>query len=109
MAHITDGTSVTLAIGEAVPSWCTHTWWWWFNGATATCGVPLNYRIGYGEGQLKAWAGDWGRNYSFFSRHPGGAQFSLCDASTRFVSNDIDITLYRSVATISGSEAVQLP
>lgn len=109
MAHITDGTSVTLAIGEAVPSWCTHTWWWWFNGATATCGVPLNYRIGYGDGQLKAWAGDWGRNYSFFSRHPGGAQFSLCDASTRFVSNDIDITLYRSVATISGAEAVQLP
>lgn len=109
MANITDGTSLTFAIGEAVPSWCQHTWWWWFNGATATCGIPLNYRIGYGDGQLKAWTGDWNRNYSFFSRHPGGGQFALCDASTHFVTDSIDITLYRQLATINGSESVQVP
>ena len=56
MAHITDGTSVTFAIGEAVPEWCTHTpIGGGSTGPTATCGVPLNYRIGYGDGQLKAW------------------------------------------------------
>jgi prepilin-type N-terminal cleavage/methylation domain-containing protein len=108
-AHITDGTSLTFAVGESVPAWCQHTWWWWFNGSTATCGVPLNYRIQYGDPQLKAWTGDWGRNYSFFSRHPGGAQFALCDASTRFISDSIDITLYRQLATIDGAEAVQVP
>jgi prepilin-type N-terminal cleavage/methylation domain-containing protein len=110
-SHITDGTSVTFAVGEAVPAWCTHTWWWWYNGATATCGIPLNYRIQYGDSQLKttAWAQDWGRNYSFFSRHPGGGQFALCDASTRFIMDSIDITLYRQLATIDGNEAVQVP
>lgn len=106
---ITDGTSNTFAIGEAVPAWCTHTWWWWFNGSTATCGVPLNYRKNQGVGFLTSAAGDWTRNYSFFSNHPGGGQFTLCDASTRFVADTIDLTLYRQLATISGSEPVQVP
>jgi prepilin-type N-terminal cleavage/methylation domain-containing protein len=109
LAHVSDGTSNVLAIGEAVPSWCTHTWWWWFNGATATCGVPLNYRIAQGDGYLRSQAGDWGRNYSFFSKHPGGAQFALVDASVRFVTNDIDITLYRQLATMCGGETISVP
>jgi hypothetical protein len=107
MATISDGTSNTLAIGEAVPSWCNHTWWWWFNGTTATCGVPLNYRIWQGDAYLRSQLTDWGRNYSFFSKHPGGGQFGLLDGTTRFVNDSIDITLYRSLATISGSEATQ--
>ncbi len=106
---ITDGTSGTLMIGEAVPAWCNHTWWWWFNGTTATCGVPLNYRKNLGTGVLSGALGDWGRNYSFFSQHPGGAQFTLCDASTRFVGETIDLIIYRQLATINGSEPVQVP
>jgi hypothetical protein len=109
LATILDGTSNTLAIGEAIPAWCTHTWWWWFNGSTATCGVPLNYRINQGAPYLTSQAGDWGRNYSFFSTHPGGAQFELADASTRFIADTIDLTLYRQLATISGGEAAQIP
>ena len=49
---------------------------------------------------------DGGRNYSFFSRHPGGGQFAMIDGSVHFVQDSIDITLYRSLATIGGSEAV---
>jgi len=106
LASVTDGTSNTFAIGEAVPAWCTHTWWWWFNGTTATCGVPLNYRIAQGDAYLMSQWGDWGRNYSFFSRHPGGGRFALLDGSVNFVEDSIDITLYRSLATIAGSEAI---
>ncbi|MEO8497826.1 MAG: DUF1559 domain-containing protein [Planctomycetota bacterium] len=106
---ITDGTSNTLMIGEAVPAWCQHTWWWWFNGSTATCAVPLNYQKFRGSGFLVGATGDWPRNYSFFSQHPGGAQFTLCDASTQFVAETIDLTIYRQVATINGSEPAQLP
>jgi prepilin-type processing-associated H-X9-DG protein len=111
LANITDGTSTTFAVGECVPAWSTHSWWFWFNAATATCGIPLNYRIENGDQWMStaAQAGDWTRNYSFFSRHPGGAQFAMCDASTRFISNSVDLIVYRATATISGGEAVKLP
>jgi prepilin-type processing-associated H-X9-DG protein len=54
-------------------------------------------------------AGDWGRNYTFFSRHPGGAMFTLADGSTTFVDDFIDLTIYRQLATMSGRESVSLP
>jgi prepilin-type processing-associated H-X9-DG protein len=106
---IKDGTSNTFAVGEAVPAWCNHTWWYWFNGTTATCGVPLNYRKGNPAVKLETQLTDWGRNYSFFSQHPGGAYFALADGSARFVADNIDINVYRAGATINGSEALQLP
>jgi prepilin-type N-terminal cleavage/methylation domain-containing protein/prepilin-type processing-associated H-X9-DG protein len=109
MASITDGTSTTFAIGEAVPAWSTHTWWWWFNGTTATCGIPLNYLVENGDAYLVSRADDWVRNYSFFSRHPGGGQFAFVDGSTRFISNSIDLTLYRSLATVGGGESISVP
>jgi prepilin-type N-terminal cleavage/methylation domain-containing protein len=117
MASVTDGTSNTLMLGEAVGSWCTHTWWWWFNGTTATAAIPMNVRAQCHVGAylpskaagLAACAADWPNNYSFMSLHPGGAQFALADASVRFVTETIDIDIYRSMATISNGESVQLP
>jgi prepilin-type N-terminal cleavage/methylation domain-containing protein len=107
ISDIRDGTSKTFAIGESVPAWCTHTTWFYFNHSTATCGVPLNYRAEVID--LVTTASDWGRNYSFFSRHPGGAMFTLADGSTTFVNESIDITIYRQLATISGRESVSVP
>jgi len=49
LVDILDGTSKTFAVGETVPEWCNHTSWFFFNHATATCGVPLNYRIEQGS------------------------------------------------------------
>ncbi|MFI4874503.1 MAG: DUF1559 domain-containing protein, partial [Blastopirellula sp. JB062] len=43
------------------------------------------------------------------SRHPGGVNFAVSDASVRFVPETIDFDVYRAVATINGSEALQLP
>jgi prepilin-type N-terminal cleavage/methylation domain-containing protein/prepilin-type processing-associated H-X9-DG protein len=106
MASITDGTSNTFFIGETIPAWCNHSWWYWFNGSTATCGIPLNYRAWNGNAQMIAWNSQWQYNYSFFSMHPGGAQFAMGDGAVRFVTDSIDITLYRSLATISGNEAI---
>lgn len=113
LAHITDGTSNTFAVGEAVPAWCTHTWWWHFNGTTATCGIPLNYvsdAIRADPNQtLESRAWDWPNNYSFMSRHPGGANFGICDGSVTFVSETIDLTTYRHLANIMDGVPVNLP
>lgn len=113
---IKDGTSTTFMLGEAVPAWCTHTWWAWYNGVTATCAIPLN-----APPQCASAAGvtkeqglfncrtDWPNNYSFMSRHDGGGHFALCDGSVTFISDNIDRELYRGLSTIQGSETAQVP
>jgi len=104
IGDITDGTSNTLAMGETVARWCDHSWWFNYNGSTATCGIPLNYRKGLVD--LEAEWLDWPRNYSFYSQHPGGANFALADGSVHFINDGIDLTLYRTLATIDGGEPV---
>jgi prepilin-type N-terminal cleavage/methylation domain-containing protein len=108
---VTDGTSNTLAVGEAVPRWTTHTWWWWFNGGTATACIPPNYKtpaILAGTQTLEGNWGDWNNNYSFFSRHPQGLQFALVDGSVKWISNSVDINVYRAMASIQGGETMRV-
>ena len=103
IADVTDGTSFTLAIGEAVPRWSKWTWWYYHNGVTATCAIPLNYR----QPNLtpeKNW-GNWRTNYGFASRHPGGGNFCFADGSVRFIGDTVDLNVYRAAATINGGEA----
>jgi hypothetical protein len=38
------------------------------------------------------------------SRHPGGVDVALCDSSVRFVSNDIDIQVWRGYGSRAGEE-----
>lgn len=111
---VSDGASNTFAIGEAVPKYCTHTWWWSFNATTATCAIPLNQlakctSAGSKNANLTACRGDWPNNYSFHSRHVGGGHFAICDGSVTFISENIDLNLYRSLATISGGEPASVP
>jgi prepilin-type processing-associated H-X9-DG protein len=40
------------------------------------------------------------------SRHPGGVNASMCDASVRFVSDSIDLVVWRAMATRDGGEAI---
>jgi prepilin-type N-terminal cleavage/methylation domain-containing protein len=113
-SNVTDGTSNTFAIGEAVPRYCTHTWWWWFNGSTATCSIPLNAPAvcaGIPAGSSKDAAlvhcqGDWPNNYSFKSQHVGGGQFTMTDGAVKFISENIDMNVYRGLATIGGGEVL---
>lgn len=102
---ISDGTSNTFGVGEAVPRWCNHTWWYWFNGTTATTAIPLNAPPRPGFTLEQDW-GRWQDNYSFMSRHEGGGHFLLVDGSVRFVSENIDLQLYRALGSVDGGETV---
>jgi len=107
LKDILDGTSKTLAIGEAVPEWCSRTTWFFGNHASANCAGPPNYRVGVVD--LVAVSTDLTNNLFFFSKHPGGVTFALCDGSTTFLLDSIDLTLYRQLATISAQETASLP
>jgi prepilin-type N-terminal cleavage/methylation domain-containing protein/prepilin-type processing-associated H-X9-DG protein len=108
LSSIRDGTSSTFMIGEDIPSLNVHCDWPFFNHAVGTCAIPLNNGMvagqpGFGHPE------DWLNLYSFRSRHANGANFAMADASVQFVNANINLTVYRALATYDGGEAVSLP
>ena len=52
------------------------------------------------------WRGFW--QHFARSYHPGGTNLGLADASTRFISDDIDIIAWHALATPDGEEVVDM-
>lgn len=101
LSAITDGTSNTIIVGEVIPVWCL--WQDWGHQNFATTAFPINHRNSeFQSGALGA--GDANNGITFRSRHPGGAQFVLGDASARFIAQTIDFTVYRALASRAGGE-----
>jgi prepilin-type processing-associated H-X9-DG protein len=104
---IRDGASKTFLAGEAVPQWCDWSLWFWFDGSTASCGMPMNYRDPGVD--PTTYASTWQRSYTFMSRHRSGCNFGMCDGSVTYLNEQIDLTTYQAMATISGNEPIQMP
>ena len=91
-------------VGEALPEWDAFTSWPYANGNHSTCAIPPNY---FGDsGESRYW---WPNMQSFRSLHPGGLHFAFADGAVRFLHDSIDLSLYRSLATIDGAEAANPP
>lgn len=93
-----DGLSCTFLLGEDVP---VRNWWlsWpYANNAHGTCAIPPN--------STPPRPGVWYYSWSFRSRHPGGLNFAFADASVRWVSNSIELDVYRALATAHGRETI---
>lgn len=126
LSEITDGTSNTLAIGERgylrrLDNFILGAAW---EGdprrsrpdnvatfATKNVRYPINANptvSGYSSQDLDRPPGvitTLKRNDFYFgSDHPGGAHFSLADGSIQFLADDLDINLYRDMATRNGGE-----
>jgi len=130
IASILDGTSNTIAIGEAesdlrvVPEMGVvreinrpnfgrkdH---WPFGGDDVdtnnqgdmsehlgSTGVGMNLKpVGQGTDAFAAY------ELSFGSRHTGGANFGLADGSVRFMADAIDASIYSAMGTRNGNETV---
>jgi prepilin-type N-terminal cleavage/methylation domain-containing protein/prepilin-type processing-associated H-X9-DG protein len=105
-ASITDGTSSTFMIGEALPQYHDHlqqNLWWGYNGGNSHCTtiVPLNTAVQYNL--TDAWCGtnnngynsdNWDVSWGFASWHTAGANFAFCDGSVHFITNGIDLKSY---------------
>jgi prepilin-type processing-associated H-X9-DG protein len=139
MAHIRisdipDGTSNTVAIGEALPyledpeflmarppaenyghgGRKDH---WAFGGddcdnyegcdwseALGSTGVPINIGGGKPLDRSDPLYDLW--EVSYGSRHSGGANFMMADGSVRFIRDTIDLQVLRALGTRDGGEAV---
>jgi len=104
-ANVTDGTSNTLIVGEAISqgegSQRGYTWLTW-NLMDTSNGINLPLRIRL-SGELYD---PWGFDGGFASFHPGGCHFAMADGSVHFFSETIDQVLFSALATRAGEETL---
>ena len=112
---ILDGTSKTFMYGEFRPDsqivvgqsttidpdnrWCPWSLGHVLEGSGSTKTMLYSPNQVAGFTQYTQWA-----THSFSSQHTGGLHMVRADASTGFVNDTIDITIWRNLATIAGSE-----
>ncbi len=101
ISDITDGTSSTIIIGEALPEYDSFLYWALANGATKTTHMPLNWIPDVNN----PWQG-WANQFGFRSRHPGGAQFGWADGHVSFINDTIDTKTYWAISTRARGETI---
>jgi prepilin-type processing-associated H-X9-DG protein len=122
IAHVKDGTSNTVLVGERPPSADSNLGWWYAGvgqrgDASADCILmarqwnytfrapmcpPGPYHFGPGRSDNQC------DTFHFWSSHPGGANFLFADGSVRFLAYSADAVL-PALATRSGGESVAIP
>ena len=115
MRDVTDGTSNTLLLGEIAngdgANWCRGVG---LEGSLT--GNPLEGTGPMGMSSCKNVVNAINlpptsvfNNFSFSSHHPGGVNFAKTDGSVDFVSENIDLGLYKALASRDGGESVSVP
>jgi prepilin-type N-terminal cleavage/methylation domain-containing protein/prepilin-type processing-associated H-X9-DG protein len=123
LASISDGTSNTIAVGEAViaehyqlpdalPPASPRWGWCHFNGGQAHCTtiIPMNYlptplpNVGCeNPAQMR---GSSAISTGFKSRHPGGVNFVFGDGSVHFLQQNIDHRTYQLLGCRNDGQAL---
>jgi prepilin-type N-terminal cleavage/methylation domain-containing protein len=119
MGDITDGLSNTALVGELSWNGNKNGYRNWAMGTRSNfAGNAKNVVFGINE---VPWTNDPGAltgtkyagfphrilgGISFGSNHTGGAQFALGDGSVRFISESIDLRLYKGLASMAGGEVL---
>ena len=114
--QITDGTSNTFLVGELawVDSGRSRTW---IVGSTARTLESGGNIWSYAGVNLRFAPKTWSRHApaihnndtSFGSEHLGGAHFGLADGGGRFISENIELKLYKALACRNDGTVVEMP
>lgn len=110
-ADITDGTSNTLSFGEKsqLHGNAKAVWMGPRLDKCAACSVAAVFgTVGVVDFAINEDGGSdgWREERVFTSRHPGGAIFALCDGSTRFIAETIDMATYSNLGQRSDGNVV---
>lgn len=116
LRNVTDGTSNTIFVGEVRPDCHSHdTWGWWFSNsmgnAHASTVAPINeFTTCNNSTKISNPACTAKNNYNyswgFKSFHTGGVQFLFVDGTVRFVSENIDHTMYQRLGGRADGQVV---
>lgn len=115
IGEITDGTTNVICIGEILPE-CAE-WYgaygndmWSYNRLSMKrfTNAPINFDTcpPHDPADLCDVATDSQGSRGFKSRHPGGALFTLCDGSVRFLSQSMDLKTYWRLGDRADGEVV---
>jgi prepilin-type N-terminal cleavage/methylation domain-containing protein len=122
-AHITDGTSHTIGLGERASMFTPNGW----AGVIPTAQTVFSPRIAQGRGQTVGQTArpaitmatvhirtggpnaPTGSPGGFWSPHIGGCLFLLMDGSTHTIMTNVDMQVYRAMAGRNDGEQVTLP
>lgn len=96
-----DGTSTTMVVGEVIPKYDSFTYWAIANGTCKSTSAPINYF----PKPNNPWSG-WPNQTGFRSYHRGGAHFAFADGHASFLSQTINMSVYRGMSTRAGGETV---
>jgi prepilin-type N-terminal cleavage/methylation domain-containing protein len=104
---VTDGSSNTIMIGEALTGLDNQNSWCHMDNAIATCAYPPNAKnpLTYQNYPPDQW---WNR-YAFTSNHTGGVMFAMTDGSVQYINNGISLAVFRALGTRALGEAASLP
>jgi prepilin-type N-terminal cleavage/methylation domain-containing protein len=107
ITDVSDGTSNTFLIGEALTGKDYQNAWCHMDNAIATCAYAPNAKNPLTG---KDYPPDqWWNRYAFTSNHTGGVQFAMTDGSVRFISDSIDLALFRALGTRAVGEVASVP
>ena len=127
MASITDGTDATLMVGERSPNLASAVWSGILNHPSFTLCTQQTWPVQSCVSQIFLTMGRTGPAADilhgnipstetpnglgagadgFWSQHPGGCNFVLCDGSVRFIKASISPEVFRALASRSDGEVV---
>jgi hypothetical protein len=123
LAEVTDGTSNTLMVAEVLQGEGSDLrgFIWWGDASGFTTYLAPNsplpdliYTASYCNNQPTrnlpcGVSGTLPTMFASRSRHPGGVQVALCDASARFIAETIDLNVWRGLSTSQGGEPLSPP
>ncbi|MEX0679481.1 MAG: DUF1559 domain-containing protein [Pirellulales bacterium] len=105
LAHVTDGASRTMLIGERPADPETY-WGWWAAGRGVDEHGLGDYVLDSSEGLHEGSLSGSADLLHYWSAHPGGAHVAMCDGSVRFLSYSMDSTTFLALGSRNGSEVI---